>query len=469
MLHKVLGINGYYVTSDFHDFCLYNSTGDVCVKPVDNLLVFEHRYNVITIDAYYLKLITLFGIDDLYNTKNIVFVRNISRSKLPFTVIYPKPVYVDYRNIYREVPGIPAVAVSRDGKVVDSLTLEPKKVYTCKTGYTYTNVYREIYQKVVSISVHRLVALAWVENPDPKNNTVVNHLDGNKTNNVYYNLEWTNTLGNNIHAINNNLRPVTANCKARCVETGEILEFPSLSQLMAFLKYSFTNKSIQDFSKKRFNTLFTVNDKKYEIRVGHDARPWLYTEKNNVINQENSRYIIKVTELDGTINTFNGTRTVIKHYKLWNINYNVNTVVSALKKKFPGIKVVVIDQYDTRPIEIMNINTNKIIEVKTIKDAVNLTGVIQSLVSSLVNSNGTKVYKHWRFRRKTSEPWPEVIKNKYVSWKIKVTRKSDNSVTEYSSLRDAAQALNYDRDKVKRIIEKPKDSDSYIIERIQEL
>lgn len=36
---------------------------------------------------------------------------------------------------------------------------------------------------------HRLIAMAFVENDNPEDNTVVNHLDGNKLNNHYTNLE----------------------------------------------------------------------------------------------------------------------------------------------------------------------------------------------------------------------------------------------------------------------------------------
>ena len=50
---------------------------------------------------------------------------------------------------------------------------------------------------------HRLVALHFISN---KNNySIVNHIDGNKLNNVVENLEWTNYSKNRQHSYDNNL------------------------------------------------------------------------------------------------------------------------------------------------------------------------------------------------------------------------------------------------------------------------
>lgn len=49
--------------------------------------------------------------------------------------------------------------------------------------------------EVKSVSVHRLVATAFIEKPNPKYN-IINHLDCDGTNNEVSNLEWTDYKGN---------------------------------------------------------------------------------------------------------------------------------------------------------------------------------------------------------------------------------------------------------------------------------
>lgn len=67
----------------------------------------------------------------------------------------------------------------------------------------YENVYLSINSKSKRYRVHRLVAMAFLDNPE--NKPQVNHKDGNKQNNHVNNLEWSTDEENRNHAIENGL------------------------------------------------------------------------------------------------------------------------------------------------------------------------------------------------------------------------------------------------------------------------
>lgn len=71
-------------------------------------------------------------------------------------------------------------------------------------GYKYVGIkYKD--GKVKRKRVHILVATYFVKNTNPDKYKIVNHKDGNKSNNVYTNLEWCDIQYNTKHAYINGL------------------------------------------------------------------------------------------------------------------------------------------------------------------------------------------------------------------------------------------------------------------------
>jgi len=112
------------------------------------------------------------------------------------------------------------------------------KVFGCKgnemkqtvTNRGYKRITLSIDGKEERWSVHRLVALLFVPNPEQK--PQVNHIDGNKENNDASNLEWCTASENNKHAFRTGLKKNLVKGKYGkdhiaskpivCVETGRV-------------------------------------------------------------------------------------------------------------------------------------------------------------------------------------------------------------------------------------------------------
>lgn len=86
------------------------------------------------------------------------------------------------------------------------------------SGYCVVNLKHNGKQK--QMTVHRLVAQAFIPNPDDK--PEINHIDGCKGNNCVDNLEWASRSENIKHAFNLGLNTQKGKRKVICVETGRL-------------------------------------------------------------------------------------------------------------------------------------------------------------------------------------------------------------------------------------------------------
>lgn len=83
---------------------------------------------------------------------------------------------------------------------------------------------------VLTWGIHRLLAYVFIPYVGDLNNLVVNHIDGNKSNNSLSNLEWTTHKGNLEHAGRTGLSSKCTPISIRNAITGEVKDYPSITE-----------------------------------------------------------------------------------------------------------------------------------------------------------------------------------------------------------------------------------------------
>lgn len=105
-----------------------------------------------------------------------------------------RPIDIDFCRQY---------LISDSGVVVNSNTGKSLRYDLSSAGYRRVTLWGTN-QKRVRVTVHRLVAMTYLDNPEGK--PIVNHKDGDKLNNHYTNLEWVTCKENTRHAFDTGLR-----------------------------------------------------------------------------------------------------------------------------------------------------------------------------------------------------------------------------------------------------------------------
>lgn len=136
-----------------------------------------------------------------------------------------------------------------------------------RDGYCRCTVYRQD-GTYTSIPVHRLVAMAFIPNPDNKPH--VNHIDGNRTNNSVENLEWVTPRENVIHSYLNGERK-----KCKNIPRNTLLTDFQINEIDNLRKYYSVNQIAKLFNIE-YQSLKNIIHKKKQCEKLDNQQPSLY-------------------------------------------------------------------------------------------------------------------------------------------------------------------------------------------------
>jgi len=113
---------------------------------------------------------------------------------------------------WKTVEDFPNYRISSEGNLISLFYgKETLRVPSKNKGYLQAVMCGGVLQDRKYCSIHRLVAEAFIPNPDSL--PEVNHIDGNKWNNTVENLEWVTEKQNSEHACRTGLTPALKGTK----------------------------------------------------------------------------------------------------------------------------------------------------------------------------------------------------------------------------------------------------------------
>lgn len=155
--------------------------------------------------------------------------------------------------------------VSNKGRVWNSRYNRELTPYPSHDGYPTVQLHNTI-KNVRTVRVHRLVALAFI--PNPENKETVNHKDAVKTNNHVNNLEWMTDEENRQHAYDNGLM------HRGLIERNKWIEEKHLGDIKEYLKQGYSVYRIADILGCHYNPIKTLQESHNLIKGEPVVKPY---------------------------------------------------------------------------------------------------------------------------------------------------------------------------------------------------
>jgi hypothetical protein len=159
-----------------------------------------------------------------------------------------------------------------------------------KGGYSIVGLCNK---KVKTFQIHRLVAIAFLENPE--NKAHVNHKDKNGLNNTLENLEWATPLENNIHKSTNVIQTTNQNIKIYKVDIHTKEKLEKYDSIESAAKWAFEKGLMKNEHSARTNISNVIRGKNHSS-CGYF---WELVEQTDLENEEWKEIKVKDFDSDG--------------------------------------------------------------------------------------------------------------------------------------------------------------------------
>lgn len=334
----------------------------------------------------------------------------------------------------------PFYAISKEGEFYSLLEDKKYKLYSSEEtrfNYAFISVYDMVKMVNVMSSVHRLVALAWLENDDYINKNIIDHIDNNKNNNHVSNLRWITNRANqakNYYSIN------SIGVKLLNVDTGEECRYESLQEACKAIGrtpvYALTTRGLFEDGK-----LVYGSKGRYELKKLTDNTPWIFKNRKPfiirliVLENDNKMYYKDLCE-------FKNAHCLSKEYKYDDI-----------KKYIDKQGYVILYERGMRkntPMQIKNIITKKIINTDNTEEVAKIIGCKKGMIWKYLDKDKDNILinNEWLIRKPSNKPWADetntIIPNDAFTISLTATNINTNEHQIFPSFRSACRYFDKD-------------------------
>jgi hypothetical protein len=319
-------------------------------------------------------------------------------------VVWPS---IEFGEGFRIIPGFTRFLINELGVVKSIKTQRILKSAIGPYGYPYVNVYDPDKCRWRSVSIHILLARAFIRNTDPGYRCFINHKDGDKLNYGLKNLEWVSSRENNTHAVGTGLRRDNQQCEVRDVLTGEIKTHLSIGR--ALCEIGLTSRS-KKLSRNTGNEVIpTLFKNRYEIRLTGDLREWYHTKPER-----------------------------------------------ATSLRLKG------------PYQALCLRTGTVVEASTMSELIRQTAVSEDRILNVLRGVTPKSCQNYVFRMKCSKDWPTVHKPVIFTPPrgVRATNAGSSKALVFESLRQVYSYFSIDKRTLKNKLRSKKPHSGWVFEEI---